>query len=521
MALELIRDTLRFDQAVGEGQSQMLVDRDIIVPDIKPDIATILSVEGKVNITSKGIEHDRVSVEGFVDFEVLYTADQEPQPIYSMSQNASISHYIDVAGAAPGMEPEVGCEIEHLDFKKLNGRKLNIQCVLNMGGKVIESVPVEIVKEVGGLPDIQFLRDTVVRDEVLGEDSAQVVVRGTIQVPPGVPPADEILKHRALIHKKDVSIEEGKVVISGCVLVPVLFSCKTEEEKVDICKSESDMIFTHTMELPGVMPGMACHTDYNIEDIYTELVRNDDGEAREINAEVVVGLKAKVTERNEMPLIVDLYAPSTRMEYERKDVAMNLYHGEGLSQAIIKEALPLPEGYQEIGKIYDIICKPAVTECRVDDDKVSVEGVVGCDIIYLAKGEDKNVCSFRDEVPFSTMVSVPGCRGHMEPKVDVNIENMDCSAITKTEAEVKIAVDCLVRVFEKVSKDFIIGVGEAEGEPMPHKASITIYVVQPKDTLWQIAKRYFTTVDDIIKVNEIAEPEKVIPGLKLIIPRRA
>lgn len=53
------------------------------------------------------------------------------------------------------------------------------------------------------------------------------------------------------------------------------------------------------------------------------------------------------------------------------------------------------------------------------------------------------------------------------------------------------------------------------------KSSVTIYVVQNGDTLWKIAKRYFTTVDNLIKINNIENPDIIKPGEKLIIPGRA
>jgi LysM repeat protein len=38
--------------------------------------------------------------------------------------------------------------------------------------------------------------------------------------------------------------------------------------------------------------------------------------------------------------------------------------------------------------------------------------------------------------------------------------------------------------------------------------------------MWKIAKRYYTTVEDIVKVNDMVEPENITPGMKLIIPKR-
>ena len=70
--MEYGRDVVKFDQIIGEGRNQMLVERDLILPDINPDIAKILSVLGNVNITRQSVEQDRIGIEGTVDFEIIY-----------------------------------------------------------------------------------------------------------------------------------------------------------------------------------------------------------------------------------------------------------------------------------------------------------------------------------------------------------------------------------------------------------------------------------------------------------------
>ena len=42
------------------------------------------------------------------------------------------------------------------------------------------------------------------------------------------------------------------------------------------------------------------------------------------------------------------------------------------------------------------------------------------------------------------------------------------------------------------------------------------YMVQEGDTLWTIAKRYFTSIDSIRKVNQL-ERDELSPGQKLVI----
>ena len=49
--------------------------------------------------------------------------------------------------------------------------------------------------------------------------------------------------------------------------------------------------------------------------------------------------------------------------------------------------------------------------------------------------------------------------------------------------------------------------------------SMTIYFVKPGDTLWNIAKRYNSTVEDIVRLNELEDENKIYPRQQLFIPK--
>ena len=49
--------------------------------------------------------------------------------------------------------------------------------------------------------------------------------------------------------------------------------------------------------------------------------------------------------------------------------------------------------------------------------------------------------------------------------------------------------------------------------------SMTIYFAKPGDSLWKIAKKFRSTVDNIAKVNGIEDVDKIEVGQQLFIPR--
>ena len=49
--------------------------------------------------------------------------------------------------------------------------------------------------------------------------------------------------------------------------------------------------------------------------------------------------------------------------------------------------------------------------------------------------------------------------------------------------------------------------------------SLILYIVKPGDTLWKIAKRFNSTIDDIARMNGIEDRNKIDVGQKLYIPK--
>ena len=49
--------------------------------------------------------------------------------------------------------------------------------------------------------------------------------------------------------------------------------------------------------------------------------------------------------------------------------------------------------------------------------------------------------------------------------------------------------------------------------------SMVVYFVKPSDSLWKIAKKFKSTIEDIARVNEISDINKIDIGQQLFIPR--
>lgn len=83
-------------------------------------------------------------------------------------------------------------------------------------------------------------------------------------------------------------------------------------------------------------------------------------------------------------------------------------------------------------------------------------------------------------------------------------------------------VDALV-AFNGLANPSLIYVGQVllvpGGQPQP-PADTQVYIVQPGDTLFSIAWRYGTTVAELTRINNIANPWFIYVGQSLLIPAK-
>lgn len=161
-----------------------------------------------------------------------------------------------------------------------------------------------------------------------------------------------------------------------------------------------------------------------------------------------------------------------------------------------------------------------ITEKSVEENKIMIGGYIRVNVIYKTNDEAKYLDKVSGDIPFNISIDASGVNERMRALVKATMENLDVSIEANTIA-VRCTLVTIAKVLYEVEKNFVNDIVVGDGEEVKKKSSITIYVVGKGDTLWELAKRYRTTMDDIIKLNELEDPDSLVPGQKLLIPGRA
>ena len=82
----------------------------------------------------------------------------------------------------------------------------------------------------------------------------------------------------------------------------------------------------------------------------------------------------------------------------------------------------------------------------------------------------------------------------------------------------KVDINFKLNIIKDSEINLIETVNESEAKKKEN-FSIVIYYTRVGDTLWKIAKKFGSTVDEIVKVNSIENQDMIMPGEQLFIPR--
>jgi len=518
MSVELTKDLLKMEQSAGNGYAQALVEGDILVPDTKPDISRILSVDGAVDITNKEASDNKMVVNGVVNFKILYVADGGEYPVYGMDASATFTQNIDIPKAEKGTKSDVKAEIEHIEFDKLNERKIGIKAVVNLLGKSRTIFEVDALREIQGIDNLQVLRESVSYQERIQTVQSETIVRESFELSQDMPEIKEIVQCNVNATVKEKEVMDGKIALSGLLKTNVIYVADDDDYSLRFLKYE--IPFTHFIEHEQVQRDMDVELGLKISDVYTDVKNNVDEERKVLDLEADVQIEATLNRMEQKEFIVDAYSPSCSLSLETKKIALDQIIGKNSSNTMIKETLEVPSGKRNIDKIFSLNGKVFLTDSMLSDGKNHIEGVAAVTVLYMPPGKDVEAQSFSQEIPFRHTLDIEGATSDMEVETELYIDDIDYNLINPDQLEVRLNIGASSTVKKKVEKEILINV-EDTGEriDISKKPSITIYFIQPGDTLWKIAKRYHTTVEELMNANEIEDPNRLVPGERLFIQK--
>ncbi len=277
---------------------------------------------------------------------------------------------------------------------------------------------------------------------VQGENTAQTVVRGQIEVPEAKPDVDKILSREARAKVRDVTIVPDKVIVNGTLDVQVTYIAFKPDQSVNFF--HDSLNFTSFIDVPGARPGDEVYVEFTVEDVNLTRSHKD---PRKFDVAAVLGVFAKVTDIEVIEILTE--TPEGNTALEEQDITVeHLIGAKATKQIIVSEQFDVPEEKPDAERILSTQAKVVITDKKIIANKVIVDGEVRLQVVYVAMKPTQTVHSLHHTIRFSDFVEVPDAEPGMNVQVRAVIESAEVGLIKDPALFADVIIQLIVFVTE-------------------------------------------------------------------------
>lgn len=518
--MELDKSNILINSCIGCEQIQLLVEGDIIVPDSKPDMDMVLSCEAGACIDNYEAMKGRVNLKGAVKMDILYLSLNDEKSVHSMEGEGQINDFVNLDGAEENSIICVECMLTDFECKKINERKVGYRAVIMLN--VCAYVPLQIsaVRNIEDISQQQQMKRKLVATDIVCCDKNKVTVKEEIKIDGTRPNIQEILSLGMNIINKECHCSDETVNVTGDLKFVMLYKGEDENKPLEAFESEAPLKLT--LDAKNTRDHMDCNVKICIKDVFYNILPDEDGENRIVDIEAVLCTYVMVTNNSEYELLEDAYCLNHITQMKNADLVFEREICRNKSQCPVKEVIFLAENAPDMLQIMTTKGRAWIDNIEVKQDKVILEGVIETCILYVTQKDELPVYCYKDNIAFKHIAEAKNAMEGMNTQIDINVEHIGVNMISDREVEVRCMLNINLIVKENIKDSCIADIDfmPLTKEAMNSMASIVVYTVKKGDTLWKLAKSFNTTVEEIVEINNIENPDLIYPGERFVIVKR-
>lgn len=504
----------------GNGESiQLLTEGDMIVPDINPDIYQILKSDEEVIIDKVKTEQGRINFSGRLCVAVLYYGKKTESPVSFMKSEFSFEDYIVSDDITEDTDADIVSELVHTDYRLVNDRKINVKAITGINATWNNKNDIDAVRDITGDEHVQCKKGVIDVGSVNERNTEEFTVREELKLPAGKPDIVEIVETTAEIVHRDIRTNGDNISISGDFKISVIYIGTGEAYSLD--SAEFIVPFNGSVSLPDADDNTICMVRMQINNITSDIAADSLGEPRVVDVQITVGVVLKTFSHIGQQVLEDAYSLAEPLDITRKDINYMKLVGSNKAQGVFRNIVTADANQPDIMQIVKVWGNVRNTKASVVHNGIMAEGLADIKVMYIAKDDDEPINVISATFPFSQEIEMKGVSEDTTFDMMAEIEDISFSTLSEREAEVRFTVGFDVVAIENEGGSIITDVKESENvEDNSIKSGAVIYTVKKGDSLWNIAKKYHTTVDDIVRLNKIENPDLIYPGQKLLILKK-
>ena len=511
--MEYVTKQMQTYQTGKSITDQFYIDDDYNVPDAKGDVKRVILGEGTLHVEDMKVVENYIRASGKLNFKVLYVTDEGENRLSCLEGRIPFEEMIYLEQEPIGNLFVQSSSVD-LTVTVIHSRKLNLKTLAELTicseGKKENELTVDIESDTPlykRYENRELLRAFLTKKDTyrIKEEAALSGTKENIGT---------LLWTELSSRKLDTRLETDELKMQGELLLFCLY--ETVDGKTDWV--EQAIPYEGRIECYGAEDSMYHQIYPELTDVNIDVRMDEDGEMRLIGVEATLEVRLIVYEEEKMDILMDAYSLEKTCAPKLSEEIFERLLMQNHSKCKVTEQLSLPEIKDNILQICHSNARIQVEHTEVTEGEIQIEGVLHICFLYVKTDDEIPFDTWQGMIPFSYLLESNETSEDMTYGLTYAVEQLSVSLLGTDEIEIK-----AVLAFNSFLKSpvMIQNIEEIEFQPidmeeMEKRPGITGYTVRDGDILWDLAKRYHTTVQGIMEVNDL-ETEEIKSGDKILI----
>ncbi len=509
MELHIEKQCISLCETSFQGNSEHAVDCDITLPEYLPDIVRILRCNCIAGVRSHQINGDRITADCSCLIRVLYVCEQGK--LHCFEQNMQFAKQIELKSPNVPTDVFVGAKTDYVNYRVSGQRRFEIHGAITIFAKSNSRKKLEFITDAKGDGITLKNEKSEICDLVSTVEKAFTITEtcdaGMLSEPMGA-----IVSSCAFGVINELKVVSDKLFLKGELIVHTAFK---GAETHQIQTLENTININQIIEAPDITENSHIDSFLTVIDLETKPRFDLSGNKNLLDISACVNFSACGYEIRNIPCVKDAYSTKYETDIKKTMVYMTSLQEEIDDSFLCRGVTDL--NTTGISKILSFMCTDISSAFSVFEKNCSVNGEVTIEIIYEdIKGE---ICFAQRQIPYeytrpsvltdSLLTCTPHCAVTASNYVLGNDNQLDIRIEINLRGFIFNEKEKLVTTELSVNKDKVKTI---------KTASLTVYFAETGEALWDIAEKYNTTVDAIMRENRLAD-SFVKEKCKLLIPK--
>ena len=514
--MEIKKTNIHMEQVKECIQSQFVLEQDINLSETRPDMASICMRRAQPVVEEIRPYTDVVQVKGNLEYAILYQTEGDSCRLECLEGALPFEETIHMQGVSAGDNVKAEYVVEDFSVSVINSRKLSVQSVITMKVCTRELSSVEFPTDMPGLENYEYRQVASDVTQLALSKNDIFRMKQEKKLTGEYPNIHNVLWQSSRICELDTRPMADKLTLQGELALFVLYECEGENHEIRFF--ECTLPFGGNLECMGMDSDMTVDVRWKPSSFQLVVKPDEDGEQRVLHLDMSLQLEIKAYKEQELKYISDLYSVKKQvtLEREKRNIPRLLSKVTGkykLAEQLDGSLLP--------GTILQLLHSEGcvhVDKVESVEEGTLVNGSVSVQVLCVTGDDVQPYESMEKVLPYSYVLECGDMKGMPVPEVTAELEKLEASLADDGQVMLKGVIAFYMIAFGNEEVSLIKNVSEEtiDREKLKELPGMVIYVADKGDTLWDIGKRYYISVDMLQQINEL-ESRELAEGQKLLV----